>query len=81
MIDLESNELLTAEGLTWGDGTVTYDLATQTLKRHNTREGSVYVRTQRLVSVQQALKKRSARLYQAGGKIENSGAAKIRLCR
>ena len=54
-IDLDGNKVLTAEGLAWRDGTITYDLAMQALIRHYSREESVQVRTQKIVTVQQAL--------------------------
>ena len=40
-IDLDGNKVLTAEGLAWRDGTITYDLAMQALIRHYSREESV----------------------------------------
>lgn len=54
-IDLEGGDVLAAEGLNWGDGRITYDLALNALRRHYSREESVYVRTQKFVMVQQAL--------------------------
>lgn len=54
-IDLEGGDILSTEGLAWGDGRITYELALQALKNHYAREESVFVRTQKFVTMRQLL--------------------------
>lgn len=54
-IDLEGGDVLTPEGLSWGDGIITYDIAIQALRRNHSREQSAYALTQNYVTGLQTL--------------------------
>lgn len=49
----DGDDVLTAVGLSWGDGKITYQGAMDVLKAHFAREDSVFVRTQKYVMVSQ----------------------------
>ena len=61
-IDLDGNEVLTAEGLAWGDGTITYDLVMQALIRHYSREECLS-ENPKICCRTTGPRRRSARLY------------------
>lgn len=51
----DGDDVLTAVGLSWGDGKITYESAMDTLKSHFAREDSIFVRTQKYVLVSQTV--------------------------